>query len=467
LFPAARSIPPDTLFARQEGNEFSRPSMKLNPYLLRSTVVAALGGLLFGFDTAVIAGTTHALTELYGLSPTTLGITVSSALFGTIIGSMLAGIPGDKYGRRDSLRVMAVLYVISAVGCAFAWSWTALVCFRIIGGLAIGGSSVLGPMYIAEVAPAKWRGRLVGFFQFNVVFGILLAYFSNYMIGLFGFGSQEWRWKLGIAGIPALAFLFMLFFIPRSPRWLVKQGRIAEAREVLRLIGEENYEKELHHIIESIDAEHTQHDVFFSWKYRLPIFLAITIGMFNQLAGINAILYYLNDIFAHAGFNKVSSDLQAVAIGATNLLFTMIAMSLIDRVGRKRLLLIGAIGTALCLAGVARIFLTHKHEDLLVWLLIGYIAFFAFSQGAVIWVYIGEVFPNRVRAKGQSLGSFSHWLMNGIISLIFPVMAARSGGYPFVFFSVMMVLQFFVVLFFYPETKGYSLEELQKKLGIA
>ncbi len=441
--------------------------MKLNSYLLRSTVVAALGGLLFGFDTAVIAGTTQALTAAYGLTPATLGITVSSALLGTIIGSMLAGIPGDKYGRRDSLRVMAILYLISAVGCAFAWSWTALVLFRVVGGLAIGGSSVLGPMYIAEIAPAKWRGRLVGLFQFNVVFGILVAYFSNFVVGTFHLGALEWRWKLGVAAIPAAAFLLMLFGIPRSPRWLAKKGRIDEAREVLRLIGEENYELELRQIVESIDADHMKDDAFFSWKYRLPIFLAITIGMFNQLAGINAILYYLNDIFAAAGFNKVSSDLQAVAIGATNLVFTMLAMSLIDKVGRKKLLLIGAVGTAICLSGVAAIFLSHQHEDLLVWLLIGYIAFFAFSQGAVIWVYIGEVFPNRVRAKGQSLGSFSHWMMNGIISLIFPVMAARSGGYPFVFFAAMMVVQFVVVLFFYPETKGLSLEELQKRLGIA
>jgi MFS transporter, SP family, arabinose:H+ symporter len=441
--------------------------MKLNAYLLRSSVVAALGGLLFGFDTAVIAGTTHALTDLYRLTPTTLGITVSSALFGTIIGSSMAGLPGDKYGRRDSLRVMAVLYFVSSIGCAFAWSWSALVFFRVIGGLAIGGSSVLGPMYIAEIAPAKWRGRLVGLFQFNVVFGILVAYFSNYVIGLFEFGAGEWRWKLGVAGIPAAAFLAMLFAIPRSPRWLVKKQRIEEAREVLRLIGEENYEQELQEIIESIDAEHTANEPFFSWKYRLPIFLAITIGLFNQLSGINAILYYLNDIFARAGFNKVSSDLQAVAIGATNLMFTVIAMSLIDRVGRKKLLLIGAVGTAVCLSGVAAIFLTHHHEELLVWLLVGYIAFFAFSQGAVIWVYIGEVFPNRVRAKGQSLGSFSHWLMNGFISLVFPVMAAKSGGYPFVFFAAMMALEFIVVLFFYPETKGYSLEELQKRLGIA
>jgi SP family arabinose:H+ symporter-like MFS transporter len=440
--------------------------MKLNSYLLRSTVVAALGGLLFGFDTAVIAGTTQALTEVYGLTHFTLGVTVSSALVGTIFGAMLAGIPGDKYGRRDSLRMMAVLYLISPLGCAFAWSWTALVCFRVIGGLAIGGSSVLGPMYIAEIAPAKWRGRLVGFFQFNVVFGILAAYLSNYVVGSFALGTEEWRWKLGVAAIPAAGFLLMLFTIPRSPRWLAKKGRVEEAREVLKLIGEENYERELKEIVESIDAEHVTEEAFFSRKYRLPIFLAITIGLFNQLSGINAILYYLNDIFALAGFNKVSSDLQAVAIGATNLVFTMLAMTLIDRVGRKKLLLIGAVGTTLCLAGVAGIFLTHRHEELLVWLLVGYIAFFAFSQGAVIWVYIGEVFPNRVRAKGQSLGSFSHWLMNGIISLVFPVMAARSGGYPFVFFAVMMVVQFFVVLVFYPETKGQSLEELQRKLGM-
>jgi len=441
--------------------------MKLNAYLLRSTVVAALGGLLFGFDTAVIAGTTRELTEQYHLTPATLGITVSSALLGTIIGAMTAGIPGDRYGRRDSLRVMAVFYVLSALGCAFALNWWMLVCFRVLGGLAIGGSSVLGPMYIAEIAPAKWRGRLVGFFQFNVVFGILLAYFSNYVIGLFELGRTEWRWKLGIAALPAAAFLVMLFGIPRSPRWLAKKQRNEEAREVLRQIGEENYEQELRDIVASIDAEQVTDEKLFSARYRLPIFLAITIGLFNQLAGINAILYYLNDIFAAAGFNKVSSDLQSVAIGATNLLFTMIAMSLIDRVGRKVLLLIGSVGTAFCLAGVAWIFLNHRHEELLVWLLIGYIAFFAFSQGAVIWVYLGEVFPNRVRAKGQSLGSFSHWLMNGIISLVFPVMAARSGGYPFVFFAAMMVLQFIVVLLVYPETKGLSLEELQRKLGRA
>jgi sugar porter (SP) family MFS transporter len=266
--------------------------MKLNSYLLKSTIVAALGGLLFGFDTAVISGTTRNLTEVYHLTPNLLGITVAAALIGTILGAMLAGIPGDKFGRRDSLRVMAVLYVVSALGCAFAWNWTALVLFRFIGGLGIGGSSVLGPMYIAEIAPANWRGRLVGVFQFNVVSGILLAYLSNFLIGLENFGGdREWRWKLGVAAAPAVLFWLLLFSIPRSPRWLVKKGRIADAREVLRLTGDQNYEKDLQEIIESIDAEHGHADEpLFSRKYRLPIFLAVSIGLFNQLSGINAIL---------------------------------------------------------------------------------------------------------------------------------------------------------------------------------
>jgi sugar porter (SP) family MFS transporter len=441
--------------------------MKLNGFLLRSTIVAALGGLLFGFDTAVISGAIDALKSLYHLSNWGQGVTVFAALAGTVISAMTAGLPGDKFGRRDSLRWMAVLYLVSSVGCALAWNWPALLVFRFIGGLGIGGSSVLGPMYIAEISPAKWRGRLVGLFQFNIVFGILLAYFSNYVVGTFNLGDAEWRWKLGVPAIPAIFFLVMLFAIPRSPRWLVKKELIPEAREVLRLTGVQDFEAELQDIVVSIDAEHQTNDALFVYKYRFPIFLAVSIGLFNQLSGINAILYYLNTIFADAGFSKVSGDLQSVAIGATNLLFTIIAMSVIDRIGRKTLLLVGSVGTAACLAGVAAIFFLHRHQDLLVWLLVGYIAFFAFSQGAVIWVFISEVFPNRVRAKGQSLGSFSHWIMNAAISLAFPQMAARSGGYPFVFFSLMMVLQFFVVAFVYPETKGVTLEEMQKKLGIA
>lgn len=441
--------------------------MTLNMSLAKSTVVAALGGLLFGFDTAVISGTTGALTDMYHLSPKMLGVTVSSALIGTVLGAMLAGFPGERFGRRDSLRLMAVLYFISSLGCAIAWNWPALVAFRFIGGLGIGGSSVLGPMYIAEVAPAAWRGRLVGFFQFNVVFGILLAYFSNYVIGLAGLGAAEWRWDLGVAAAPAALFFLLLFAIPRSPRWLVKMGLISEARSVLQAIGEANVEQDLKEIRESIESEQQQTgEVLFSAKHKLPIFLAVSIGMFNQLSGINAILYYVNDIFERAGFSRMSSDVQAVGIGFTNLVCTILAMSVIDRLGRKRMLLIGAAGTAICLAGVATVFATQQHESWLLWFLVGFIGFFGFSQGAVIWVYLSEVFPNLVRAKGQSLGSFTHWIMNAMIAAVFPVIAARSGAAPFAFFAAMTVVQFGVVLATYPETKGVTLEAMQKKLGI-
>jgi MFS transporter, SP family, arabinose:H+ symporter len=442
--------------------------VRLNGYLLKSTVTAALGGLLFGFDTAVISGTTSALTLTYDLSPGLLGFTVSVALWGTVIGSLLAGIPGDRYGRRDSLRMMAILYLISAFGCAAAWNWGSLVIFRFIGGLGIGGSSVLGPMYIAEIAPASWRGRLVGFFQFNVVFGILLAYFSNYLISLQHLGASEWRWEFGVTALPSAFFFMMLFFIPRSPRWLVKKQRMSEAREVLRMTGEGNYEQELAEIAASIDAEHGHADEpVLSAKYRLPIFLAVSIAFFNQFSGINAILYYLNDIFAGAGFGKVSSGLQAVFVGLTNLVFTMIAMSVIDTIGRRKLLLTGAVGTSACLAGVAGIYATGKRPDLLIWLLVAYIAFFAFSQGAVIWVYISEVFPNRVRAKGQSLGSFTHWIMAALISLGFPSVARWSKPLPFLFFAAITIVQFIVVLLAYPETRGISLEKIQKELSVA
>jgi sugar porter (SP) family MFS transporter len=389
------------------------------------------------------------------------------ALIGTIVGAMSAGIPGQKWGGRETLRVLAVFYVLSALGCAFAWSWYALLAARFIGGLGIGGSSVLGPVYIAELAPAKMRGRLVGLFQINVVIGILLAYFSNYCLARMGLGTAEWRWQFGVAALPAVLFLVTLFGIPPSARWLVTQNRVEEARSVLHLMGAENPEAELKEIVDSIHLERLQTaEPLFTRKYRLPIFLAITIGMFNQLSGINAILYYLNDIFGAAGFSKVSGDLQAVAVGSMNLIATLLAMSVIDKLGRKTLLLIGSVGTAACLAGVSRIFFTQSHRSYLLWLLVGYIAFFAISQGAVIWVYISEVFPNRVRAKGQALGSSSHWIMNALIAYTFPQLAKSSGAYPFVLFAVMMAVQFFVVLSFYPETKGVTLEQMQHRLGI-
>lgn len=441
--------------------------MKLNSYLIKAAIVGALGGLLFGFDTAVIAGTLHSLRMIYALTKWTEGFTVFIALAGTVVGAMSAGLVGQKWGSRETLRLLAAFYVLSALGCAFALNWPMLVVSRFIGGLGIGGSSVLGPVYIAEISPGKWRGRLVGMFQINIVIGILLAYFSNFCIAQLGFGAADWRWMFGVAAFPALLFLILLFGIPRSPRWLATQNHVDEARSVLQSIGSEDPETELREIVESIHLERMQKsEPLFSSKYRLPIFLAITIGMFNQLTGINAILYYLNDIFAYAGFSKVSGDLQSVAVGATNLIATLLAMTVIDKIGRKTLLLIGAVGMVGCLSGVAAIFFTNSHMKDLLWLLVGFIGFFAISQGAVIWVYIGEVFPNRVRAKGQSLGSSSHWIMNAAISLLFPVIAASSRAYPFIFFAAITAIQFLVVLFFYPETKGVTLEQLQRRLGI-
>ena len=441
--------------------------MSINSYVVRGTIVGALGGLLFGFDTAVISGTTQALTLKYHLSPFLLGVTVFSALLGTVIAALSAGIPGQRFGRRDTLRVMAIFYVVSALGCALAWNWPALIVFRFIGGLGIGGSSVLGPMYIAEIAPPEWRGRLVGCFQLNVVIGILLAYISNYFIGTLHLGAHEWRWQLGVSGIPAFLFLIALFFIPRSPRWLVMQRNMEESLNVLHLVGVKDAKRELDEIVESVHLERTaSKDRLFSRQYAKPIFLAITVGMFCQLSGINAILYYLNDIFALAGASKLSGDLQAVAVGAMNLVATLAAMAVIDHIGRRKLLLIGTAGLTACLGAISWIFMTHRHMNWLVWLLMAYIACFAISQGAVIWVYVSEVFPNRVRSKGQSVGSSAHWITNALISLIFPVMAMSSGAYPFIFFGVMMILDFFIVLFYYPETTGISLEKMQHKLGI-
>lgn len=440
--------------------------MRPNVNLMKATLTGALGGLLFGFDTVVISGAIDALVRLYNLTPQGKGWTVAIALIGTVIGSLGAGIIGQKLGGRETLRITAVLYVISAIGSALAWSWPSLMVFRLIGGLGIGASSVLGPVYIAELAPAKWRGRLVGAFQFNVVLGILVAYTSNYLIRLANLGAAEWRWQVGVAAIPALGFLVLLFGIPRSPRWSASKDRIDEALAVLKQMGEPDPEGELADIRAALTEEHVSaHEPVFKWKYRYPLFLAITIGAFNQLAGINAILYYLPSIFASAGFTTLSGDKQAIAIGFTNLIFTMVGMSVIDKLGRKTLLLIGAAGTAACLGAVSWLFTTHSNSGSLVWIFITYIAFFALSQGAVIWVYIGEVFPNAVRSKGQGVGNASHWIMNTVIALEFPVLVASVGrSAPFTFFAVMTALQFVVVLLTYPETKGQTLEDLQRKL---
>jgi MFS transporter, SP family, arabinose:H+ symporter len=435
--------------------------MNNNIVFVTSVATAALAGLLFGFDTAVISGVTSDLRDLFALSASELGITVSIALWGTLIGALGAGWLGDRYGSRDALQLMAGFYLISGVGCALSWDWLSLVVFRFIGGLAIGGSSVLAPVYIAEIAPPRRRGALVGLFQINIVVGILVAYLSNYLVGQLNLGPHEWRWKLAVTAAPAAFLFFMLIGIPKSPRWLALRGRIAEARLALIRMGVADVQTDLAEI-QAIRTDTSATDA--SRSLKKPIFLAVAIAMFNQLSGINAILYYLNDIFASAGFAKVSSDLQAIAIGATNLLFTIVAMAFIDRLGRKRLLLIGAVGTALCLASVAYIFAHSTGQQFLIWMLIGFIAFFAFSQGAVIWVYISEIFPTTFRSRGQSIGSGTHWFMCALISLSFPAIAARSHAAPFWFFAAMMALQFAVVLLYFPETKGVTLEKMAETM---
>jgi SP family arabinose:H+ symporter-like MFS transporter len=435
--------------------------------LVKSALTGALGGLLFGFDTAVISGVTHSLQLHYSLTEGQKGFTVAIALYGTVIGAIFSGPLGQRIGSRAALRIMAVLYVISSLGCALAGPWSTFLFFRFIGGLGIGGSSVLGPVYIAELSPAKWRGRLVGLFQINIVIGILLAYLSNAIIASFHLGAIEWRLQLGVGVLPAVLFLALLFTVPHSSRWLVTQNRLDEAYRILAELGSPDSQAEVDAIAASIRAEGglTQHTLF-QRRYGKLIFLAISIGFFNQLSGINAILYYLNDIFGYAGFSSMSGDLQAVVVGLANLLTTLVGISIIDKIGRKPLLLIGAVGCCLSLAGVAWVFHTNQHLHMLLVLLVAFIVSFAISQGAVIWVYLSEVFPTNVRSKGQSLGSSSHWIANGIIANTFPLVAVYSKALPFAFFAAMMAVQFFTVLFFYPETKGQTLEGMQAHLGL-
>jgi sugar porter (SP) family MFS transporter len=439
----------------------SRPSFEL----LRSAGVAALGSFLFGFDTAVISGTTEALRLRFQLGNAQLGFTVASALIGTILGSLGSGTPAETRGRRPVLRWLAVLYFVSALGCAFAWDWVSLLAFRLVGGLAIGGSSVVAPMFIAEISPPAFRGRLVALSQLNVVSGILVAYLSNYFIAgiVGGPESQAWRVMLGIAALPAAAFFLLLLGIPESPRWLVKRHRRAEAADVLRRLGNDDPEALVAEIAESLHEEKVAADEpFFQRKYRRPILLAVMVASFNQLSGINALIYYTSDIFRMAGAERASALLQSVIVGFTNLVFTLVAMSVIDRFGRKRLLLIGALGLAACLSLAAFAFATGRGGTLVLASLIGYIAFFAFSQGSVIWVYLSEIFPNRVRARGQALGSFTHWFWAAVVSWSFPMIAEVSGSLAFGFFAAMMLLQFVLVLRFLPETRGVSLEQIQR-----
>ncbi len=430
------------------------------------SIVTALGGFLFGFDTAVISGAEKAIQQLWHLSPVEHGLTISIALIGTVLGAIFGGIPSDRLGRRQTLRWIAVLYLVSAVGAALAPAWVPFMVFRFLGGLGVGASSVTAPLYISEISPARSRGKLVGLFQFNIVFGILVAYLSNYLLA--NVGAHSWRLMLGVQAVPAVAFLLFLFRVPESPRWLLLHGRLQEGTDVLRIINPESVDADVAAILTSQSLSAQQSGSLFDSQYRTPVLLAMAFAFFNQVSGINAIIYYAPRIFEMTGLGQGTALLSSAGIGLVNFVFTLLGVNLIDRFGRRTLMLIGSTGLIATLGLVARAFYTQQFGGMLVpVLLFVYIAFFAFSQGAVIWVFISEIFPNAVRAKGQALGSSTHWVMATVIAFTFPYFAERLGGGPtFAFFCGMMVLQLIFVLRFMPETKGSSLEQVEKTLVI-
>ncbi|MHA6247026.1 sugar porter family MFS transporter [Pontibacter sp. CAU 1760] len=436
----------------------------MNGKLITAVVVSALGGLLFGFDTAVISGAEQSIKAMFGLDGFWHGFTNAIALIGTIFGALVAGNAGDRYGRRNILILVAIFFAVSALGCAFTDSWYGFLFYRFLGGLGIGASSVIGPSYISEIAPANLRGRLVAIFQFNIVFGILLSFLSNYLINQL-IAVDAWRWMLGVEAVPAVAFFGLLFLIPESPRWLIKMKREAEGLQVLRTMGSKNPEQESSEIIASLAQEGGgANEPLFSRKFSFPIFLAIMLATFNQFSGINAIMYYAPRIFEMTGLGTDTALLQSVAIGVTNMLFTVLAMTLIDKFGRKTLLLIGSVGMIVSLGLTAMAFYQQDFNGYSVLIyLIGFIASFAFSQGAVIWVFLAEIFPNSVRGKGQSLGSLTHWVWAAIMTWTFPVVAELSYGgvLAFSFFGGAMVLHLIFVWKYLPETKGKTLEELE------
>ena len=444
----------------------NRNNMRKNLYLYTAT--AALGGLLFGFDTAVINGAMPFFTKYFALGGTGQGWAVSSALVGCVFGALLVGRPGDRYGRRFMLMILALLFLASAFGSGLAHRFNTFVIFRFIGGLAVGGSSVLAPMYISEISPPKKRGRLTLSFQLAVVLGVLVAFFSDYL--LLNTGKNNWRWMFMAEAVPALFFFGMLLFVKRSPRWLMKQGKTEEAREVIKIVDpEEDTERVLQDIRDSLNEEVISKNVYLLKKpYLKLVLIGISIGFFNQFTGINTIMYYTTDIFRSAGFSTDSALGQVVMIGLVNLIFTLVAMRIIDRIGRKKMLLIGSLGMSFFLALFAWAFLgQHFEGKLLMFLLLGFIAFFASSQGAVIWVLLAEMFPNNIRARGTSIGSFSHWFFNVLTSFLFPVIAmhyqdGRGIGIAFVVYALVTFISYFYFKKYLKETKGKSLEELEK-----
>lgn len=424
------------------------------------SVTVALGGLLFGIDTAVISGAEQDIQTLWNLSVFEHGLTVSIALIGTVVGALFGGIPTDAWGRKRTLFWIAVLYFVSAVGSALAPEWYSFLFFRLIGGFGVGASSITAPMYISEIAPASHRGKLVALFQANVVFGILVAYLSNYLLQ--DAGPNAWRWMLGMEALPALVFLLAVLVVPESPRWLiVKKQAVAAAEEIFAAINPATAKAEVNAVLADLrGTANEKAEALFSRKHRAPVILTVLFAVFNQVSGINAIVYYAPRIFEMTGAGAASALLSTLGIGIVNFVFTMAAMVFIDKIGRRTLMLIGSVGLITTLALVANAFYTSQFAWVPVYLFV-YIAFFAFSQGAVIWVFISEIFPTAVRAKGSSLGSFTHWFMAALIAFSFPYIATTlGGGHSFLIFTSMMVLQLVFVWRMMPETKGKSLEQL-------
>lgn len=428
------------------------------------SLVVAMGGFLFGFDTAVISGAEKAIQAYWSLNVFEHGLTVSIALIGTVIGALTGSIPSDKYGRKTTLYLVAAFYLLSSLGTAFATDWYLFLFFRLMGGLGVGMSSVTAPVYISEISPANSRGRLVALFQLNIVLGILIAYLSNYLIGQGG--ADSWRWMLGVQAFPSILFFVLMTLVPESPRWLIlHKSKDAEALAILQRIDPLNFE-EVHKAIKDTHVVLNKEEKsipFFSKKYRSPITLAILFAIFNQVSGINAIIYYSPRIFEMAGLGTLTSLLSTVGIGVVNFIFTLLAIAFIDKFGRKTLMIIGSIGLIVSLGLVSRTFYTNDFGGYAITIyLMVYIAFFAFSQGAVIWVFISEIFPNEVRAKGQTLGSSTHWIMAALVAFSFPYLSEiAGGGNTFLFFSVMMVFQLIFVWRLMPETKGKSLESIE------
>lgn len=433
----------------------------IKAYMFWVAFVASLGGLLFGFDTAVISGAEKQIQAVYGLSDFAHGFTMASALIGTIIGALFCGKPAERFGRKKSLIVIGILYLVSAVFSGAIVNWYSFMFFRFLGGLAVGASSVVGPMFIAEISPAAWRGRFVCFFQFNIVLGIVLAYFSNYWIAGV---PNDWQWMIMAESIPAFLFSVLMFTMPESPRWLVKQGREADAVAVFEKTGEKDIQGELEAIRQSLADASRKGGKLFQKKYWKPILIAFLIATINQLSGINAILYYAPRLLEMSGVFREGAMLQSIIIGLTNLTFSMLGMVLIDKLGRKILIGIGAVGMVICQAMVARGFaLEAFHGYYMLIFLVGYVAFFALSLGATIWVVIAEVFPNDVRAGGQVFGSMTHWVWSALLTWFFPLCLSVGGQYIFTFFSIMAALAL-IFAWWMPETKGKSLEQIQKEL---